>query len=230
MVSFARKKGVPKICHQKISHQIRWVLGSAVGILGVFLSTAMPAKANLLQLADIVKAEPVDKSTIRFEQTRFEQYRRESAQQERQQRLARLREGLLAPYQSVLTQELPAEPERITYLYGQQPIPDQPGTVYFVFESQGTAVIGALYMPSSSFDCVEGRIAQQQIALRGVDSYSQERFSYAMALSGSTSVEVASQQGTAVAAAADTRPNIEGFYPLAVRDRDRELLAICQAI
>jgi len=225
------KKGFPKIrCRRALT------LGVAIGILGVVLSAAMPAKASLLELANIVKIEPIDKSTDRFEQGRFEQgrfeqQRRAYAERERLLRLARLREGLLTRSRPTLMAEpMVTGPASHTYLYGQQPIPDQPGTVYFVFESQGTAVVGALYMPSSSFDCVEGRIAQQQIALSGTDSYSQERFSHAIPLSDDSSVEVASQQGIAIASPNAAPLNIEGFYPLAVRESDRALLAICQAI
>ncbi|MGB5915488.1 MAG: hypothetical protein WBG63_11530, partial [Phormidesmis sp.] len=188
--------------------------------------------ASLLELVNIVKIEPIDKSTDRFEQGRFEQQRQAYAERERQLRLARLREGRLTRSRPTLVAEpLVTEPDSSnTYLYGQQPIPDQPGTIYFVFESQGTAVVGALYMPSSSFDCVEGHIAQQQIALSGTDSYSQERFSHAIPLSDFSSVEVASQQGIAIASPNAAPLNIEGFYPLAVRESDRALLAICQAI
>ncbi len=220
------KKGFSKILYHSAL-----TLGIAIGLLGVVLSAAMPAKANLLQLAEAVKIEPVDKSTVRFEQSRFEQQRRSQMQRERRLRLARLREGIRSPSRPVPTAESAvSEPASNTYLYGQQPIPDQPGTVYFVFESQGTAIVGALYMPSSSFDCVEGRITQQQIALRGTDSYSQERFSHAIPLSDSNLVEVASQSGIAIASPESAPLDIEGFHSLTVRDSDRALLAICQAI
>ncbi|MEO0647948.1 MAG: hypothetical protein AAFZ17_17640 [Cyanobacteria bacterium J06650_10] len=111
-----------------------------------------------------------------------------------------------------------------TYLYGQQPMANQPGTTYFVFETHGVAVTGALYMPSSSFDCVQGQIHQEQIALDVIDSYSQERFSYALALTPPFA-QIANQAG-----AVATPPAIEGFYPLPVQENDRALIATCQAI
>lgn len=135
--------------------------------------------------------------------------------------LERLRARLFSPK---TTAEVTAPPAQGIYHYGQQPIVDQPETAYFVFESQGANVAGALYMPSSSFDCVQGRIVDQQMALSITDSYSQETYSYALALNEPT-VEVASQGG-----AIASPPNIDGFYPLPLREQDRAILATCQAI
>lgn len=135
--------------------------------------------------------------------------------------LERLRARLLAPK---TTAEALAPPAHGTYHYGQQPIADQPETAYFVFESQGATVTGALYMPSSSFDCVQGRIIDQQMALSITDSYSQETYPYALTLNEPI-IQVASQNGLIA-----SPPNIDGFYPLPLRAQDRAILATCQAI
>lgn len=135
--------------------------------------------------------------------------------------LERLRARLLSPK---TTTETSLPPAHGIYLYGQQPVANQPETAYFVFESQGTNVTGALYMPSSSFDCVHGQIIDQRMALRVTDSYSQETYSYALTLN-EPFAEVASQ-GSFIAPPL----NIDRFYPLPVREQDRAILATCQAI
>ena len=109
------------------------------------------------------------------------------------------------------------------YLYGQQPVADLPATAYFVFEVRDRQVTGAFYMPSSSFDCVRGRIEAKRLALTVTDSYSQATYPYDLAL-GASAVEVASEQPNRVLPLA-----IEGFHPLPIGDRDREILAVCQA-
>lgn len=109
------------------------------------------------------------------------------------------------------------------YLYGQQPTPNQLETAYFVFESQRGTVTGAFYMPSSSFDCVQGQMRPDHMALTVTDSYSQEVSNYALGLDSASS-QVASAGNVAVSS-----PSISGFYQLPVSERDRSLLATCQA-
>lgn len=115
------------------------------------------------------------------------------------------------------------EANRNVYLYGQQPVANQIGTAYFVFEShEEENVTGAFYMPGSSFDCATGSMNEQAMELTITDSYSQETHQYALGLTAPTAV-VASQQGVALPT------GIEGFHPLPVTERDRTILAICQA-
>jgi hypothetical protein len=109
------------------------------------------------------------------------------------------------------------------YLYGQQPMPDQLETAYFVFEVRSGEVTGALYMPYSSFDCVQGQMSNDQMALNVTNSYSQETYAYALGLD-TAAANVASQQG-----AVAVPVGISGFHPLPVSDLDRDLLATCQA-
>ena len=108
------------------------------------------------------------------------------------------------------------------YLYGQQPVINQPATTYFVFESQSGSVTGALYMASSSFDCVQGQINSESIALNVTNSYSQETYAYALGLNPSVT-RVASRFGVS------TSLNIDGFHQLPVSEQDRDILATCQA-
>ena len=147
-----------------------------------------------------------------YEQAQYEQAQYEQAQYEDQ-------------YEQPVAYEQPAPAQTAdgVYLYGQQPVPNQLATAYFVFEAQGDMVTGAFYMPSSSFDCVQGRIDGQQMALNVTDSYSQETTGYALAMEA-PNAQIASLDG-----AVATPPNISGYHSLPVSDRDRDLLATCQA-
>jgi hypothetical protein len=123
--------------------------------------------------------------------------------------------------QPLLAQRPSVFPEDGVYLYGQQPIPNQLATAYLVFEAQAGQVVGAFYMPHSSFDCVQGQIQENELALTITDSYSQEAYAYALDLSHNSTV--ASTENA-------TELNIAGFFPLAaVSDNDQQILATCQA-
>ncbi|MEO0769755.1 MAG: hypothetical protein AAFY72_10020 [Cyanobacteria bacterium J06649_4] len=134
---------------------------------------------------------------------------------------ARLRERLLSAPSSTTPTATPL-PTNGTYLYGQQPIAGQPATTYFVFEAQGEQVSGAFFMPSSSFDCVQGQINGQHMSLAITDSYSQETYAYTLSIN-TASTHVASQRNIA------TPLNIDGFHPMPITESDRTILATCQA-
>ena len=68
------------------------------------------------------------------------------------------------------------------YLYGQSAEPEQIGQAYMVFEARQGKVVGAFYMPRSSFDCFYGDLGSQQMALKIVDSYGEGTYDYAIAL------------------------------------------------
>ena len=90
-----------------------------------------------------------------------------------------------------------------------------------VFEAQAGNIVGALYMPHSSFDCMQGEIQDTELALTITESYSREVYTYAMALDHD--VTIASAEGT-------TAINIEGFHPIeAVSENDLNILATCQS-
>jgi hypothetical protein len=109
------------------------------------------------------------------------------------------------------------------YLYGQSPEPDQTGSAYLVFEVRDRLVVGAFYMPHSSFDCFHGQVEAQQLALTIIDSYEQQAYPYAIALT-ETSTVAATDASTVVPVALD------GYYALdQISENDHRILGVCQA-
>lgn len=213
------------------------VIAPARASAEVVISEAAIVSPNSLLVA-VQKPDPSDKITAQFEQTHFERVRQQAAQLEAEQaRIERLRllqaqarqsRGEWLQQEVALPVGLPPSVAPLAadgvYLYGQQPVRDQLETAYFVFEALAGNVTGAFYMPSSSFDCAQGHISNEQIELAITNSDSQETYRYALALDTSAAA-VASQQG-AVAAPLD----IFGFHPLPVSESDRAILATCQAL
>ncbi len=117
----------------------------------------------------------------------------------------------------------PVFPERGRYLFGQVPQRDQLGHGYMVLESLGEEVFGALYYPSSSFDCFRGQIESGNLAMTITNSYTQETYPYSIALASDTSV--ASSTGNGL------QPlNLQGFHQIeAISDNDLRLLETCRA-
>jgi hypothetical protein len=109
------------------------------------------------------------------------------------------------------------------YLYGQAPTPEQLGSTYMVFEvSQGT-VVGAFYMPRSSFDCFHGTLEADRLALTVIDSYEQTPHEVAVAYDNDDSVATVGNEAIAPL-------GLEGFHRIdAVSDTDQRLLATCKA-
>ncbi len=108
------------------------------------------------------------------------------------------------------------------YLYGQSAEPNQIGRAYFVFEVHQGKVLGALYMPRSSFDCAYGSFQADQLALTVVDSYDRSENPYAIALAKGAAV--ATRGNPAV-----TQINLEGFEPLTkLSDNDQRILNVCK--
>lgn len=108
------------------------------------------------------------------------------------------------------------------YLYGQARKPDQLGKGYFVFESKVGKVVGALYMPSSSFDCAAGEFKADQLALMVTDSYDRTANPF----------EIALDRTSAVASNGNPSLNIglQGFHKLdAVSENDLRLLNVCKS-
>jgi hypothetical protein len=103
------------------------------------------------------------------------------------------------------------------YLYGQATQPDQLGQAYFVFEVRQGKLLGALYMPRSSFDCTYGAIQGDKLALTVIDSYNRSENPYAIALDQTP----VAGNGTVV--------NLEGFQKLPhVSNNDRRILEMCK--
>ncbi|MGF1568363.1 MAG: hypothetical protein ACFCVD_09880 [Nodosilinea sp.] len=108
-----------------------------------------------------------------------------------------------------------------TYLYGESPVANTIGAVYFVFEVKDSALLGAVYQPSSSFDCVYGNVTPGALDLTVIDAYDQTESAYSMALT-SAAATVATSEGTALTT------QIQGMQPIQELSAvDRQLLATC---
>lgn len=68
------------------------------------------------------------------------------------------------------------------YLFGEDPEPEQVGKAYMVFEVRRGRLIGAFYMPSSSFDCVFGNAESQRLDVTIVNSYERTTYPYSVPL------------------------------------------------
>lgn len=114
--------------------------------------------------------------------------------------------------------ELPNLPDGI-YLYGQSPEAEQIGNAYMVFEVRQDRMIGAFYMPRSSFDCFYGKIEGDRLAVNVVDSYENTTHAYAV------------QRENYELASSDPTGDIEfqGFHRIAdVSENDRHILETCK--
>lgn len=108
------------------------------------------------------------------------------------------------------------------YLYGQVAQPDQLGAAYMVFQVERDRVVGAFYMPHSSFDCFYGEVTPQELALTIVDSYDRTAYPYAVALEQTSNV--ASLSGQAIAPV-----QLDGLVRLeALSANDERILGVCQ--
>jgi hypothetical protein len=111
-----------------------------------------------------------------------------------------------------------------TYLYGEDPQPDQIGKAYMVIEVQQGKAIGALYMPLSSFDCFQGTFQPDQLVLAIQDSYSQETSPYIIPLVNPSIVATTGRLLSSVKMA------LQGFYPLkTLSENDQRILKSCKA-
>ncbi|MBD0334800.1 MAG: hypothetical protein ICV62_04875 [Cyanobacteria bacterium Co-bin13] len=117
----------------------------------------------------------------------------------------------------------PAFPANGVYLYGQVPEADQVGMGYMVFESDNQRLVGALYMPNSSFDCFRGEIQGTELAMMITNSYTQEVYPYGVALV--TEDAIASSAGSTLAPL-----NLDGFHQLPnPSENDLRILETCKA-
>ena len=107
-----------------------------------------------------------------------------------------------------------------TYLYGESPVAETVGAVYFVFEAKDGQVSGAIYQPSSSFDCVRGTVGNGALDLVITDAYDQTESPYSMALVGNSTVASTSGGGAPT--------QLEGMHAIAtLSNLDQHLLATC---
>jgi hypothetical protein len=109
------------------------------------------------------------------------------------------------------------------YLFGETNQPDQLGQSYFVFEVTQGKVLGALYMPQSSFDCAHGSFKYQQLALKVQDAYDSTASDYAIALDRGATVASTNLNGIG-------QVGLEGFQKIdKVSQNDMQLLNACKA-
>ncbi|MBD2114797.1 MULTISPECIES: hypothetical protein [Cyanophyceae] len=107
-----------------------------------------------------------------------------------------------------------------TYLYGESPVADTVGAIYFVFEAQEGRLNGAIYQPSSSFDCVRGTVGNAALDLVITNAYDQSESSYSVAMVADTAV-ASSSGGAGVT-------ELEGLHAIAtLSELDQQLLATC---
>ncbi|WP_155523759.1 hypothetical protein [Nodosilinea nodulosa] len=110
------------------------------------------------------------------------------------------------------------------YLFGQVPQPDQIGQGYVVLERNGDRVYGALYYPSSSFDCFYGQVQGTDLAMTVIDSYEQEAYPYSLALADAPPVATSETTG-------DLAPfGLSGFFAIQnLSANDHRMLNVCRA-
>lgn len=124
--------------------------------------------------------------------------------------------------QAAATVPLPSLPDGV-YLYGQSEKPDQLGQGYFVFEVTSGKVVGALYMPRSSFDCARGSFTENQLALTVVNSYDRSSNPFQIALERVSNV---ASVGNPVL----EKVGLQGFHKLAqLSENDQRMLSVCKA-
>jgi hypothetical protein len=93
------------------------------------------------------------------------------------------------------------------YLFGESPMTETLGAVYFVFRVENQNLWGALYQPSSSFDCVRGVVAEDRLDLTVTDAYDQTEHPYSVAM-------VPGETPIANTQAGSSTPQLEGLYQI----------------
>lgn len=130
--------------------------------------------------------------------------------------------GLAAvPGTPALAQAAGSTAER--HLFGQSPVADQIGHGYIVLERSGDRIYGALYYPSSSFDCFSGQVQDSALAMTIVNSYDQEAYPYSLALAEGPAI--------ATAAGAPAPLGLDGFYAIEqLSANDLRMLDQCRSL
>ncbi|MEM0979682.1 MAG: hypothetical protein AAGH78_05340 [Cyanobacteria bacterium P01_H01_bin.58] len=117
---------------------------------------------------------------------------------------------------------VPTAVEESIYLYGEAPELDAIGASYLIFAAYGEQVRGAIFRPYSSFDCFEGRLTDEALALEITNSYTQESYTYAIALAA---------EGNLANSAGGASPTLylEGFHNLGEpRESELSILGVCE--
>jgi hypothetical protein len=109
-----------------------------------------------------------------------------------------------------------------TYVFGQSPEADQVGSTYLVFEVSNEQIVGAFYMPSSSFDCFYGEPQVEYLALTVVNSDDRSEYTYNVELQRDTNVATVSNSAIAPL-------RLTGYHQLdTVGPNDYRILAACR--
>lgn len=109
-----------------------------------------------------------------------------------------------------------------TYVFGQSPEAEQFGSTYLVFEATDGQIVGAFYMPSSSFDCFYGEPHIEHLALTVVNSDDQSGYAYSVELQRDTNV--ATVGNSAIASL-----HLPGYYQIdTISPNDERILAACK--
>ncbi|MCU0548753.1 MAG: hypothetical protein MUC48_05340 [Leptolyngbya sp. Prado105] len=109
------------------------------------------------------------------------------------------------------------------YLYGQSAQPDQLGQAYFVFESRQGKLVGALYMPNSSFDCTYGSVEPEKLSLMVIDTYDRSENPYIIATEQPDSTIASRLNPTAAPV------SLEGYHRIEkVSTNDQRILNVCK--
>ncbi len=124
----------------------------------------------------------------------------------------------IAKVNTLLTQ---ASLQNGIYLYGQSAKAEQIGATYLVFEVKQNNVVGAFYVPHSSFDCFTGTLQNNQMALTIRNSYENTEYPYSVGLQRQT---VAASTATVAAPI-----GLQGFHPIKhLSSNDQRLLSTCK--
>ncbi|PZV08558.1 MAG: hypothetical protein DCF32_04480 [Leptolyngbya sp.] len=112
------------------------------------------------------------------------------------------------------------------YLFGQVPRPDQIGQGYVVLERTGDRVYGALYYPSSSFDCFEGQVQGTELAMTVINSYDQsDTYPYSLAMVEDSAVASSDASGELVPF------GLDGFHAIDnLSENDHRMLEMCRGV
>jgi hypothetical protein len=109
------------------------------------------------------------------------------------------------------------------YLYGESPEPNQIGSAYLVFEVTDHQLVGAFYLPHSSFDCLEGEVQDDRLNFTLVNSYDRTVQAYSLPIQSDNYVASASEPMTAPI-------QLNGMHNIStISDNDQRILETCKA-
>jgi hypothetical protein len=109
------------------------------------------------------------------------------------------------------------------YLYGETQAPEQIGATYMVLEVDNDQVVGAFYMPHSSFDCFQGGFAGNQLDVTVVNSYDQTAHDVSLIVEDDNYIASIGDPMTAPA-------RLNGLHNLeTVSENDQRILETCKA-